>query len=297
METILKGFNNFIAGLLQNVLKGEITIGTGFYDSLIGTSIETLRASPQNWNAGVGWNVIIAINNGFVAVAASLYIIFWLIGICSDSLDIRSNLRLEVVLKHIAKLVAGEFIITHTIDIIKVFLSLVYSGTGLIMRVNSTGSSILADNNMYGTDSIIESVSSYDNIGELLLLVVFGIVFILTMLIVGGGILYLTYVRLFKVLMIIPLSSIASSTIASSHQISSTTVTYWKYAFATILEAVTIMIAIVLGTALMKSNSITFGSMSAVMSWMAKCIIIGFTMLGAIKEASSITHRALGAGL
>lgn len=296
METILKGFNNFIAGLLQNVLKGEITIGTGFYDSLIGTSIETLRASPQNWNSGVGWNVIIAINNGFVAVAASLYIIFWLIGICSDSLDIRSNLRLEVVLKHIARLVCGEFIITHTIDIIKVILSLVYGGTGLIMNVNSVGSSILADNSIYGTDSIIQDVSSYENVWELILLIVFGIVFMFTMLIVGGGILYLTYVRLFKVLMIIPLSSLASSTIASSHQISSTTVSYWKYAFATILEAVTIMIAIVLGTALMKSNAITFGSMSSVMSWMAKCIIIGFTMLGAIKEASAITHRALGAG-
>lgn len=296
MEAIGKWINDFFAGLFQNVLKGEITIGSGFYDSLIGTSIETLRASPESWNAGVGWNIIVAINNSFVAIAASLYIIFWLIGICSDSLDIRSNLRLEVVLKHIAKLVVGEFIITHTIDIIKIILSLVYSGTGLIMKVDSTSSSILADNTMYGIDNIIQAVSSYENVWELILLVFFGIVFMLTMLIVGGGILYLTYVRLFKVLMIIPLSSLASSTIVSSHQISSTTVSYWKYAFATILEAVTIMIAIVLGTALMKSNAITFDSISVVLSWMAKCIIIGFTMLGAIKEASAITHRALGAG-
>ena len=296
MEAIGNWINDSLASLLQNVLKGEITTGTGFYDGLIGTSIETLKASPESWNAGVGWNIIVAINNGFVAVAASLYIIFWLIGICSDSLDIRSNLRLEVVLKHIAKLVVGEFIITHTIGIIKVILSLVYSGTGLIMKVDSISSSILADNTMYGTDSMIQAVSSYDNIWELILLMVFGIVFMFTMLIVGGGILYLTYVRLFKVLMIIPLSSLATSTVASSHQISSTTISYWKYAFATILEAVTIMIAIVLGTALMKSNAITFGSMSVVMSWMAKCIIIGFTMLGAIKEASAITHRALGAG-
>ena len=294
METILKGLNDFIAGLLQDVLKGEITIGTGFYDSLIGTSIETLKASPESWNAGVGWNIIVAINNSFVAVAASLYIIFWLIGICSDSLDIRSNVRLEVMLKHLAKLVVGEFMITHTIDIIKVILSLVYSGTGLIMKVDSTSSSILADNTMYGMDSTIQAVSSYTNNWELILLIVFGIVFMFTMLIVGGGILYLTYVRLFKVLMIIPLSSLATSTIASSHQISSTTISYWKYAFATILEAVTIMIAIVLGTALMKSNAITFASLSVVMSWMAKCIIIGFTMFGAIKEASAITHRALG---
>ena len=94
--------------------------------------------------------------------------------------------------------------------------------------------------------------------------------------------------------MIMPLSSIATSTIASSHQISNTTISYWKYAFATILEAVTIMIAIVLGTALMKSNAITFGTLSVVMAWMANCIIIGFTMLGAIKEAPVITHRALG---
>ena len=296
MDAILNGINDFLAGGLQYLLKGEITIGTGFYDSLIGTSIETLRASPESWNAGVGWNIIVVINNGFVVFAASLYIIFWLIGICSDSLDIRSNLRLEVVLKHIAKLIVGEFIITHTIDIIKVILSLVYSGTGLIMKVDSTSSSILADNSMYGLDSTLEAVSSYTNIWELILLIVFGIVFMFTMLIVGGGILYLTYVRLFKVLMIIPLSSLASSTIASSHQISSTTISYWKYAFATILEAVTIMIAIVLGTALMKSNAITFASLSVVMSWMAKCIIIGFTMLGAIKEASAITHRAFGAG-
>ena len=296
MDTIGNWINDFIAGGLQHLLKGEITIGTGFYDSLIGTSIETLKASPQNWNAGVGWNIIVAINNSFVAVAASLYIIFWLIGICSDSLDIRSNVRLEVMLKHLAKLVVGEFMITHTIDIIKVILSLVYSGTGLIMKVDSTSSSILADNTMYGMDSTIQAISSYTNNWELILLIIFGIVFMFTMLIVGGGILYLTYVRLFKVLMIIPLSSLATSTIASSHQISSTTISYWKYAFATILEAVTIMIAIVLGTALMKSNAITFGSLSIVMAWMANCIIIGFTMLGAIKEASAITHRALGAG-
>lgn len=54
MDAIGNWINDFIAGGLQYLLKGEITIGTRFYDSLIGTSIETLKASPESWNAGVG---------------------------------------------------------------------------------------------------------------------------------------------------------------------------------------------------------------------------------------------------
>ena len=203
------------------------------YSGLMDKSKSFLLMSPKSWASGSGWSFINSISSAFISVGAALVMIFWLIGICTDSLDIRSNMRLEVALKQLAK------------------LSLVL----LVMTV-----------------------------------------------VAAGSILYLSIVRIFKVLMIVPYSAIATSTVASSHSVSSTTVSYWKYTLATILEASTMLMAVNLSGYLVSGSETildgvikTSGSFQNACGWIISTIIILAVTMGAVKEAGQVTHRVLGA--
>ena len=80
---------NWLGGIFGGLAKSLIHLGDGIYNKLIGDSIDLLKQSPESWNGGSGWNVISSVNSVFVAVGASLLIIFWLIGIISMSIESR----------------------------------------------------------------------------------------------------------------------------------------------------------------------------------------------------------------
>ena len=102
--------------------------------------------------------------------------------------------------------------------------------------------------------------------------------------------------------MIVPYSAIATSTVASSHSVSSTTVSYWKYTLATILEASTMLLAVNLSGYLVSGNGTildgvikTSGSFQNACGWIISTIIILAVTMGAVREAGQVTHRVIGA--
>jgi hypothetical protein len=273
-------------GFASSCIDTSVSLRNWFYEK----SYACLMDSPTSWQGGDGWNVITTVNTSFVAVGASLLLIFWLIGICTDSLDIRSNLRFETVLKQLAKLVIGEFVVTNSIDILK---SMFYLVNALTSGISSASISISKPESV----AVYLSSSSTDDIGGSASVAALSFVFLISTAGAGLGLLYLSMIRLFKVLLIVPYGAIATSTIAGSHSISQSTVSYYKYALSTILEAVTMILALRLASGL-QDQFIMAGSDAATsggtVMWLVQTTIFGFVTLGACKEAGQITQHGLG---
>lgn len=285
---------NWLGGIFGGLAKSLIHLGDGIYNKLIGDSIDLLKQSPESWNGGSGWNVISSVNSVFVAVGASLLIIFWLIGIISMSIDERMNVRIEVMIKEMIKLVVAEAVVTCSINIIQTFFGLVDKLTsGFIPTAESVALTIPDD-----VSSFLDNGTISLNDGALCLLV--GIFFVVGTIAAGGTILYLAYVRFFKVLLIIPYGAIASSTMVGGPAFSHSAASYYKYALSTVLEAVTMLLAIKISSAIISSDAINIVTNeggttgTTVTQWMVRSLIMLFVTLGAVKESSQITQRGLG---
>lgn len=261
------------------------------YSGLMDKSKSFLLMSPKSWASGSGWSFINSISSAFISVGAALVMIFWLIGICTDSLDIRSNMRLEVALKQLAKLVVSEFLVTQSITIVSSLFGLVNA----LCRTFNSSFSIKVSADVY-------KCVAEEKLGQNIILVFLSLVLLVMTVVAAGSILYLSIVRIFKVLMIVPYSAIATSTVASSHSVSSTTVSYWKYTLATILEASTMLMAVNLSGYLVSGSGTildgvikTSGSFQNACGWIISTIIILAVTMGAVKEAGQVTHKVLGA--
>lgn len=262
------------------------------YNSMMTKANGFLQVSPDEWASGLGWQFINSIQAAFISVGVAFVLVFWLIGLCTDSLDIRSNLRLEVVLKQLTKLVVAEFLVVNSIELISAFFKLPQALCRLMIGN--------AQFNINTSDAVYRCLEN-PSFSDATILWLFSLVLMVLTAIAGGSIIYLAIIRIFKVLMIIPFAAIATSTVASSHGISSTTISYYKYAFATILESATMLIAVNLSGYLITNNSdllttlINGSDFNEALSWMIGTMMLLACTMGAVKEAGQITHRVLGA--
>jgi len=271
---------------------GDPGFVNSLYNSMMIKANGFLQVSPDEWASGLGWQFINSIQAAFISVGAAFVLVFWLIGLCTDSLDIRSNLRLEVVLKQLTKLVVAEFLVVNSIELISAFFKLPQA----LCRIMIGN----AQFNINTSDSAYRCLEN-PSFSDATILWLFSLVLMVLTAISGGSIIYLAIIRIFKVLMIIPFAAIATSTVASSHGISSTTISYYKYAFATILESATMLIAVNLSGYLITNNSdllttlINGSDFNEALSWMIGTMMLLACTMGAVKEAGQITHRVLGA--
>lgn len=199
--------------------------------------------------------------------------------------------RLEVVLKQLTKLVVAEFLVVNSVDLISAFFKLPQALCNVMVGN--------AQFNINTSDAVYRCLES-PSFSDATILWLFSLVLMVLTAISGGSIIYLAIIRIFKVLMIIPYAAIATSTVASSHGIASTTISYYKYAFATILESATMLIAVNLSGYLITNNSdllttlINGSDFNEALSWMIGTMMLLACTMGAVKEAGQITHRVLG---
>ena len=284
---------NWIGGLFGGLANKLMTLGTNAYNVLIENAIDLLTQSPEDWEGGTGWSVVTSVNTAFIAVGATLLIIFWLIGVISMSVDERMTVRFEVMLKEFAKLVIAEGLVVGSIYVIKAFFGLVdFLTSGFIPSSDSVQLSI--------PDSITSYFDGTVKMVDGLLCALVGGLFAIGVVAVGAMVLYLAYIRFFKVLLIIPYGAIASSTMVGGPAFSHSAANYYKYAVSTVFESATMLLAIKLSAAIMSSDTVSIitgdagDSGTTVAQWMIRALILAFVTLGAVKESSQITQKGLG---
>lgn len=224
-----------------------------------------------------------------MAVGSSLVVLFFVIGFCSESVDVREEMRFEVILRMLIRLGLAEWLVANNVTIMKAF----FTSIGNLVNLLSAGAY-----NTLTIDSTQADVIKNLGFGESLIMLILAALLSVIVIICGFFMIYTVYFRFLKIMIIVPIGSIAFSTLAGNRNVAHTASTYAKYFLSVVFEAVTMALAIMLCNAFISAGLPSFtGSYS---DWAKTRIYLcemTFTIaltVGSVKGAQSLTSKALG---
>jgi hypothetical protein len=261
----------------------------GFWNNQISLVFSMLGQSPVNFKGGGPWGVIEGIEPIFVAVGSSLVVLFFVIGFCSESVDVREEMRFEVILRMLIRLGLAEWFVANNVTIMKAFFTSIGNLVNLILAGNTTTLTI---------DSTQADIIKNLGFGESLVMLILTALLSIIIIICGFFIIYTVYFRFLKIMIIVPLGAIAFSTMGGNRTVSNTVVTYCKYFLSVVFEAVTMALAIIICNAFVNAGLPSFTGGYA--DWAQTLIYLcemTFTIamtVGSVKGAQSLTSKAFG---
>ena len=261
----------------------------GFWNNQISLVFSMLGQSPVNFKGGGPWGVIEGIEPIFVAVGSSLVVLFFVIGFCSESVDVREEMRFEVILRMLIRLGLAEWFVANNVTIMKAFFTSIGNLVNLISAGNTTTLTI---------DSTQADIIKNLGFGESLVMLILTALLSIIIIICGFFIIYTVYFRFLKILIIVTLGAIAFSTMGGNRTVSNTVVTYCKYFLSVVFEAVTMALAIIICNAFVNAGLPSFTGGYA--DWAQTLIYLcemTFTIamtVGSVKGAQSLTSKAFG---
>ena len=261
----------------------------GFWNNQISLVFAMLGQSPVSFKGGGPWAVIEGIEPIFVAVGSSLVVLFFVIGFCSESIDVKDEMRFESILRMLIRLGLAEWFVANNVTIMKAFFTSIGNLVGLISAGTTTQLAI---------DSAQADVIKELGFGESLVMLILTALLAIIIIICGFFIIYTVYFRFLKILIIVPLGAIACSTMAGNRMVSHTMSTYCKYFLSCVFEAVTMALAIVVCNAFINAGLPSFTGSYA--DWAQTLIYLcemTFTIamtVGSVKGAQTLTSKAFG---
>lgn len=274
---------------LGEAILALLEIVFGFWNSQVSLVFELLGQSPTGFKGGGPWGIVESVEPLFVGIGSTLVVLFFVIGFCSESIDIREEIRFEVILRMFIRVAISQWMVSCNVTIMKALFTSCGNLIGLLganQTVELTIDSAQAE--------IIEELGFGTSIVFLILAVFLSLIVIIC----GFFMLYNVYFRFLKIMVIVPFGAIASSTLAGNRGISNTFVSYMKYFISVVFEAVTMALAILLCNTFISSGLPSFTGDYA--DWAKTLIYLGemtFTValtVGTVKGAQNLTSRALG---
>lgn len=261
----------------------------GFWNNQVSLVFAMLGQSPISFKGGGPWQVVERIEPIFVGVGSSLVVLFFVIGFCSESVDVREEMRFEVILRMLIRLGIAEWLVANNVTIMKA----VFSTIGNLVNALSVG--------QYTTvsiDSAQAEVIKGLGFGESLIMLILAALLSVIVIICGFFMIYTVYFRFLKLLVIVPMGAIAFSTLAGNRNVAHTATSYAKHFLSVVFEAVTMALAIIICNAFISAGLPSFTG--GYVDW-AKTLIylceMTFTValtVGSVKGAQSLTSKALG---
>lgn len=261
----------------------------GFWNNQISLVFAMLGQSPVSFKGGGPWAVIEGIEPVFVAVGSSLVVLFFVIGFCSESIDVKDEMRFESIFRMLIRLGLAEWFVANNVTIMKAFFTSIGNLVGLISAGTTTQLAI---------DSTQADIIKGLGFGESLVMLILTALLAIIIIICGFFIIYTVYFRFLKILIIVPLGAIACSTMAGNRMVSHTMATYCKYFLSCVFEAVTMALAIVVCNAFINAGLPAFTGSYA--DWAQTLIYLcemTFTIamtVGSVKGAQTLTSKAFG---
>lgn len=261
----------------------------GFWNNQVSLVFSLLGQSPVNFKGGGPWAVIQRINPIFVAVGSSLVVLFFVIGFCSESVDVKEEMRFEVILRLLIRLVLAEWFVANCVTIMKAFftsignwVNMLAGGSASTLSINSTQADVIR-NLGFGTSLIMLILSA-------LLSVI--------IIICGFFLIYTVYFRFLRLLVIVPMGAIAFSTLGGNRNVSHTALTYCRYFLCVCFEAVTMALAILVCNAFINAGLPAFTGSYAdwtkTLIYLCEMTFAVSMTVGSVKGAQSLTSKAFG---
>ena len=188
----------------------------GFWNNQISLVFSMLGQSPVNFKGGGPWAIIEGIEPIFVAVGSSLVVLFFVIGFCSESVDVKEEMRFESILRMLIRLALAEWFVANNVTIMKAFFSTI----GNLVNALSAGTTV-----QLSIDSTQADVIKNLGFGESLVMLILAALLSIIVIICGFFVIYTVYFRFLKILIIVPLGALAFSTMGGNRAVSHTVVT------------------------------------------------------------------------
>lgn len=284
------GLDSFLGGLTGS-LKTFIALAYIIYNRLLSKGLSLLLTPPDLWMNGEGWTAVSTFENSFVILASSLATVLWLIGYVTEMTDIKSQVTLESEIKLFARILLTDTFIVGAFSMVQGLFAIVDELIG-------SGKLQAKDYALVPPQKFLEEVEGLSGIESVLLTVV-GVIFFLAMVVSGGIICYMIFIRFFNILAAVPYAVLANATIAGNREISRTAYGYWKNLIASILSAVTMMIGLKLSSVLSSSGVLSLvksadTGVAYVLAYMVQTLLFALLTAGFIKKADDLTHRWIG---
>lgn len=260
-----------------------------FWNNQTDLVFSLLGQSPANFKGGEPWQIIMNLQPLFVAIGSSLVVLFFVIGFCAESVDIREEMRFGTILKMFMRIGIAQWLVVNSITILKAFFTSIGNMVKLLGKHGGTKLKI---------DPAQAEVIKNLGFWEGLLFLILALILSVAIIVFGFMLVYTVYFRFLKMLIIVPLGPLAYATLAGNRTVSHSSVSYSKYFLSVLLEAVTMALAIILCSAFINAGLPEFTGDYA--DWTKTLIYLcemTFTValtVGSVKGAQNLTSRALG---
>ena len=260
-----------------------------FWNNQVSLVFAMLGQTPAEFKGGGPWNAIMSVQPIFVAVGSSLVVIFFVIGFCSESVDVKEEMRFEVILRMLIRLTISEWFVINSITIMKAF----FTSIGNWVKTLSFNSS--ANLSINSTEAeVIKNLG----FGEGLLMLILASLLAIIIIICGFFLIYTVYFRFLRLLVIVPMGAVAFSTMSGNRTVSHTMVTYCRYFLAVCFEAVTMALAIIVCNAFINAGLPTFTSNYAdwtkTLIYLCEMTFAIALTVGSVKGAQNLTSKVFG---
>lgn len=289
-------FNNIV--FLGINFSGPIkTLLNGIYDiwnSLINESFEKLLILPSDIEEIS--SILKSVNNIFVGVATSLLVLFFLLGFCSETTNVREEMRYDTIVRYLVRLIVAEYFTIHSKKILIEILKVCKVFCKRLQRFLE-----LEDVQLHITKREGKAI---ENLGFVSSIVVLIVVIILAAILIflGCSIVWSIYTRLLKVCLMIPFGALAFATMAgpSGGEVSRISSSYIKAFLANAISSIVIAAALIFGTVLMGGLKVGLPSFGTKNFMLVIGILLGkvlqaSVLVACVKEAEYLTERMMGA--
>ncbi len=260
-----------------------------FWNNQVSLVFAMLGQSPVHFKGGGPWSVIQGINPIFVGVGSSLVVLFFVIGFCSESVDVKEEMRFEVMLRMFIRLALAEWFVANCVTIMKAFFT---SIGNWVSALNVGSASTLSINREQA--EIIKNLG----FGEGLIMLILATLLSIIIIICGFFLLYTVYFRFLRLLVIVPMGAIAFSTMGGNRNVSHTALTYSKHFLCVCFEAVAMALAILVCNAFINAGLPAFtgnyADWTKTLIYLCEMTFAVALTVGSVKGAQTLTSRAFG---
>lgn len=274
---------------LGEAILALLEIVFGFWNSQVSLVFELLGQSPTGFKGGGPWRIVENVEPLFVGVGSALVVLFFVIGFCSESIDIREEMRFEVILRMFIRIAVAQWMVSYNVTIMKAL----FTSCGNLIGLLGTNQNVAL-----AIEPSQAEVIKGMGFGTSIVFLILAVFLSLIVIICGFFLLYNVYFRFLKIMVIVPFGAIAGSTLAGNRGISNTFISYMKYFISVVFEAVTMALAILLCNQFISSGLPAFTGEYE--DWAKTLIYLGemtFTValtVGTVKGAQNLTSHALG---
>lgn len=274
---------------LGNNILSLLEMVFGFWNNQVSLVFAMLGQSPVHFKGGGPWAIIQGINPIFVGVGSSLVVLFFVIGFCSESVDVREEMRFEVMLRLLIRLVLAEWFVANCVTIMKAFFTSI--GNWVSMLAGESASTLNINSEQA---EVIRNLG----FGEGLIMLILASLLSIIIIICGFFLIYTVYFRFLRLLVIVPMGAIAFSTMGGNRNVSHTALSFSKYFLCVCFEAVTMALAILICNAFINAGLPAFAGGYAdwtkTLIYLCEMTFAVALTVGSVKGAQTLTSKAFG---